>query len=251
MVVDPMPRRLTGWHAETIDSIAVREAAELVSGMRGHYVWFTHDDGMLTPWICETEHPGAPPAGTVVAQGVAVTVRPDRPVPSSVTVWLAGQSQSKAIVSPGDDPTRVPDAMFWTDGALEKLLLPYYASVKGRYGPLFNVVLMGQWDGVIPPGIGDLEVAVDALRGYTPSRAVSETADAADDDPTAPSTVYAIAHLPRSEYVNNVYAGDGLSPAMEHRTAVLTFDGKDFDARPLFVDAQRATRRRGRAALTG
>jgi hypothetical protein len=226
------PERMTGWAADPLDSIVAREAAELVSGLRGHYVWFTFDDEQLTPWIAPSEDPGLPPPeGTVLWEGLTVAVRPDRPPPSSVVVTLAVSGAERTIV-PSED-TMPPDAMFWTDGSVEKLLLPYYASVKGNAAPFFTLWLMTTWDGHIPAGDYEEKKAAHALRKYFPSRA---TQDVSDDPP--PSEVYAITHLPRSEYVSDTGAAvANLSPALEHRTAVMTFDGTGFDACALFRSA--------------
>jgi hypothetical protein len=234
-----MPDPHAGWAVARVDSIVAREAAEFVSGMRGRHVWFTFDGGVLTPWVCPTEAPGTAPAGTVMAQGVAMRVRPDRPAPRSVKVRLQ-TGHANPVVEPDDDVTRAPDSIFWTDGAVEKLMLPYYASVKGRASPVINLVLMGKWDGRIPPMSNDLEAAVSALPSYFPLAAgpAANMVAAADDDPTSTSTVYAITHLPRSEYVMDpgVTGGSG-SPALEHRTGVLTFDGASFALHPLFRGA--------------
>jgi hypothetical protein len=232
----PHVKQMIGWPAERVDSVLAREAAELVSGLRGHYVWFTLQDGTLTPWICPTEEPVLPPeevAMHVVMHGVAVTVRPDRPAPFSVNVAVNVSDDFYQVVYPGGDA--VPDSMFWTDGAVEKLLLPYYASVKGRFGSFFNLWLMGKWDGFFPPDCTDPESSVAALRRYFPGAAA---ATAADGPPT--SEVYAITHLPRSEYVSTGLeetAGEGLSPALEHRTRLLTLDDGTFGTHPLFHGA--------------
>jgi hypothetical protein len=213
----PLPpelKWLIGWQAERgVDSVLAREAAELVSGLRGHYVWFTLEDGTLTPRICPTEEPVLRP-DNVVMHGVAVTVRPDRPAPSSVKVTVNECDEIHPIVCPGEHA--VPDAMFWTDGAVEKLLLPYYASVKGRTTPYFTALLMGKWDGSIHPDCKPGEIDVvrppEQLLPDTPGRA-------ADDDG---STVYAITHLPRSEYVSDGSPASPASPALENRTRLLT-----------------------------
>jgi len=229
----PEPTRLTGWPAERLDSILAREAAELVSGLRGHYVWFTLEGGTLTPWIAETEVPGIPPTGTVVAHGVAVAVRPDRPAPSNVVARLESGDENPIVPPPGYpyDSMQVPDAMFWTDGAVEKLLLPYYASVKGRRSPFFIATLMEKWDGWLCATETGPERVAAALEHYFPATA----ADGVDEDPPI-SDVYAITHLPRSEYVSDAGMADPprFTHALEHRTALLTFQGGAFRSHPLF-----------------
>jgi len=222
---------MAGWPAVQVGSIVAREAAEFVSGMRGRYVWFTHDDDVLTPWVCPDEYPGERPNATVVAGGVEVAVRPDRPAPTSVVVRLESGDEHPLVSTP-DDPTTVPDAMFWTDGAVEKLLLPYYASVKGKGAPFFITILMGKWDNAngISPECTDPECAVTALRHYFPRTAP----DVVDEEPVSP--VYAITHLPRSEYVSDgsMIAQPVSHAALEKRTMLLTFDGTGFNSHPLF-----------------
>lgn len=223
--------KLAGWPTHEADSIVVREVAEFVSGLRGHYVRFTFDGSELVPWVFPTESPGTLPEewdALKVSEGVTVAVRPDRPYPSHVSVRLEGVTEAYSIVPLEPpraaaivlepDPIRDPDSVFWTDGAVEKLLLPYYASVKGRHAPEFITLLMGKWDGSIHPA--------------HPAATLAELIPAAllaDDD--SPPEVYAITHLPRSEYIDG-YTGGGAanggevahSPALEHRTALLTLD---------------------------
>jgi len=218
--------RCDGWKVggNEVDSIVAREAAEFVSGLRGHYVWLTLDDGELTPWICTTGQPGTPPPGKrVFASGVATAVRGDRPPPSGVTLRVEGRTDH-TIVGPGADPTAVPDSIFWSDGAVEKLVLPYYASVKGRDAPFFACLLMGKWDGLIGAGCGDSECALIALRGLIPGEGRP-----AGDPITAP---FAVTHLPRSEYVSD--AGGGFRAALEHRTRLLTAGPDGIEEHPLY-----------------
>jgi hypothetical protein len=90
---------------------------------------------------------------------------------------------------------------------------------------------MGKWDGSIS---ADLPV-----NGNCPPIVVTpleqpclDTADRAADDDA--SSVFAITHLPRSEYVSD---GSPASPALENRTALLTFDEAGFARYSLFGSA--------------
>lgn len=217
--------RFAGWKVgRTLDSIVLREAAEFVSGMRGRYVWLTLVNDELTPWVCPTESPGRRPRGVWIAEGVAAAVRADRPAPEEVVLVVNGIRHP--LLSPDEDRVTARDAVFWTDGAVEALLLPYYASVKGRLAPFFGTVLMGKWNGLIPPDSNDPECAVTALRGLMPGAGRSV------DGGPGPSSVYAVTHLPRSEYVT-----DGTAPtaALEHRTRLLAPDGSGgFVEHPVF-----------------
>jgi len=214
-----------GWKVgPQVDSIAAREAAEFVSGLRGRYVWLTLDGSELIPWICPTEQPGDPPKERrVFASGVATPVRSDRPAPRIVTVQVDGQTEH-TIVAEGADPTLVPDSIFWSDGAVEKLVLPYYASVKGRDAPFFACLLMGKWDGLIGADCANSECALTALRGLIPGEGRP-----AGDPITAP---FAVTHLPRSEYVSD--AGGGFSAVLEHRTRLLVAGPDGIEDHPLY-----------------
>lgn len=224
-----------GWKvgANEVNSIVAREAAEFVSGLRGHYVWLTLDGGKLTPWICPTEQPGAPPPDRrVFASGVATAVRGDRPPPSEVTLRVEGRRDHHTVVGPTIDPTTVPDSIFWSDGAVEKLVLPYYASVKGRDAPFFACLLMGKWDGLIGAGCCDTECALTALRGLLPRQ--PGEARPAGDPIAAP---FAVTHLPRSEYVSD--AGGGFSAVLEHRTRLLVAGPGGIEDHPLYGSPDR------------
>ncbi|HEX6369166.1 MAG TPA: hypothetical protein VF006_09550 [Longimicrobium sp.] len=219
--------RLQGWRVRggAGDSIVMREVAEFVSGVRGRYVWLMLEADQLTPWLCPTEAPSPEPPteGRVAFSGVSTPVRGDRPAPRAVTLTVNGSRRD--VVKPGDDPTAVADSVFWTDGAVEKLLLPYYASVKGRLAPLFNLVMMAKWDGWLPPRCVRSACATDVL--LTMLRRSLERLDgarAAQAD--VQSTVYGVIHMPRSEYIsqNDYMAAAGSSAVLEHRTRLLTLD---------------------------
>lgn len=223
---DELPVECDPWSVgEGIGSIAVREAAEFVSGMRGRYVWLTMDKGELTPWVADSESPGKKPGGTIFAEGVTPRVRSDRPAPQTVSLRVEGRT-SYEIVPPGADPTTAPDSVFWTDGSVEKLVLPYYASVKGREAPFYTCLLMGKWDGVIDAASNDPQCAVDALQQLIPGSAAGREGT---------SDVFAVTHLPRSEYVSEM-AATRSSPALERRTRLLAVGPEGFADHAVFGD---------------
>ena len=222
------PRRMAGWRVTTeMESVVARDVAEFVSGLRGHFVTFQTEGDTLYPELYPTDQPlPAPdpaPAGVFRLAALAEPVRGDRPYPESVTVRvrdLRGQEHTHPVVGVDGDPATSPDCMFWSDGALEKLMLPYYASVKGGSAPYYIEVLMGRWDGVIPPGDPEPDVGASMrarLSGLF-GAAAAGTSAAPDDDHE--SSVYTVTHLPRSEY-----AATPPPEGLESRTVLLVEEG--------------------------
>lgn len=193
-----------GWKVtDRIESTVAREVAEFASGMRGHFVAFSTEEATLVPIVSPDT---LPPEGIAGARfdALARPVRPDRPAPCSVVLHVAGTDGSPlehtVVPGQGDLPTEfVPDSLFWTDGAVETLLVPYYASVKGGDAWLFEGFLMGKWDGLIKPH----SCSPSDLAGALAQRLhrLDHAARREDEDP-APSSVYATMHLPRSEYAD-------------------------------------------------
>jgi hypothetical protein len=197
---EPGPAQVRhGWGiTESMESVVARDVAEFASGMRGHFVAFSTEEATLVPVVSPDTSP--PEIRGALFGALARPVRPDRPVPSHVVLHVAGTDGSPIVhtVVPGQGelaPEFVPDSLFWTDGAVETLLLPYYASVKGSGSWFFEECLMGKWDGrIVPPSstcTEDVRSAMLHRFDYVTGRAV--------EDPD-PSTVYATMHLPRSEY---------------------------------------------------
>jgi hypothetical protein len=190
------------------ESVVARDVAEFVSGMRGHFVAFTTDGTTLVPEVCAGESPPPLPKATRFT-ALARPVRPDRPVPSGVTLLVEETPGSQPQPAPlipaaGDPPVEFrPDSVFWTDGSVEKLLLPYYASVKGGASWLYQFCLMAKWDGLIDPGCFQPQDVGTALLARVDH--ITHPAGRVDEEP-APSTVYATIHLPRSEYADEVAA---------------------------------------------
>jgi hypothetical protein len=212
-----------------VESIVARDAAEFVSGLRGHVVRFRQAEGVLEPWVAEDGPDRHLPDPWIEAE--TYRVRTDRPAPSRVVLQVghsAADTDVQVVPSPAapdGDPTNVPDSLFWSDGAVEKLLVPYYGSVKGLGAPLFTTVLLGRWNGLIRRGsrLGACAV-LEILQNFLDapadeSHAVQATeGDPVDDNP------FAVTHLPRSEYIpNNV--DEPPTQALEGRTQFLTLGG--------------------------
>ncbi|HEU0012816.1 MAG TPA: hypothetical protein VFQ45_03995 [Longimicrobium sp.] len=206
-----------------VDSVGAREVAEYVSGLRGHEVRVYSPpgpDGPVGPLV-----PSLTPldlAGyELLYDAFSPYHRADRPV-ATVELEVDGVWRKQEVSTPGAE--NVPDAVFWTDGAVEMLMVPYYASVAGQGAPAYLTVLLGKWAGSIQPDVVDplklrtltLEALVLLLEG-------AETED---------STVYAIIHLPRSEYVDEPIDATGAIGAgprdafwLENRTWLMTLHG--------------------------
>jgi len=149
----------------------LRKIAETASGMRETDLWFVVKDEKFTWQLSE---PRDAPEGAVVIP-VAKTPDPGPLVTEARISDAAGPGINLMEVKvPARGPypggTYPADAVFWSVSAVEKFLLPYYASVYGDQAP---------------------EAVATVLAILRPP------ADGARLEP-AP---YAIAHLPSSEYV--------------------------------------------------
>lgn len=209
----------------SLASIPCRELAEFASGIRGQSLAIAREGDELNVSGGST----TPPSSFDAENPVLYTDlhRPDRPGPVSVYALVNGDWMPLV----GPDATQLPtppDSLFWTDAAVEKLLMPYYASVKGRYAPWFVTLLMGTWDGLTPPGApGSTQLAIETLEKY-----------ASEPPSTRETEVFGLVHLPRSEYViegidDRVGIGSSGSVALENRTRVLTWSGGTFSVKPL------------------
>jgi hypothetical protein len=149
----------------------LRKVAETASGMRNEDHWFIVGDDSFR-W--QTSDPGLVAGATVIPVKAV-----NDPLPKVKAASISDHAEGSKIdlmsvtVPPGKGypgGTYPADAVFWSVSAVEKFLLPYYASVYGDQAPeAVRCVL----DILRPPA----EVSVD---GPAP---------------------YAIAHLPSSEYV--------------------------------------------------
>jgi hypothetical protein len=232
-----------------IDSVGAREVAEYVSGLRPRKVdvYSVELGGGLDP-VLSPEGDGTP-----LFTAESPLVRTDRPpVTVSLTYTLpsGGAPIPKPLTEIGGNPANVADSAFWTDAAVELLMLPYYASVEGAAAPWYLALLLGTWSGAIAPGIEDAAVllsrAVEGLGRVLPAkpanaldRAVERLAAEAEEavavveaTETGPfeSEVFALVHLPNSEWVDQQAAGVP-TIFLEHRTGVLTTRG-DFPLTP-------------------
>ncbi|WP_331875441.1 hypothetical protein [Longimicrobium sp.] len=155
----------------------LREIAETASGMRGDDLYFVIRDG--DPVICPSRTPVQEDDDTVV---IHCDPTPKDPT-STVRFASIGVEEDKCVnlmsvtvpeegFHPGG--TFAADAVFWSVSAVEKFLVPYYASVYGDRGPEMAKAVLG----VLLPE--SAEGGEGRIEGETP---------------------FAVAHLPSSEFV--------------------------------------------------
>ncbi len=171
--------------APTITYELLRQIAETASGLRDSTKYFVvgvdHDGTTCFSW-----HDKAPPPNedivVIPVQGVA------DPAPR-VRVAKIGTEKGRTVdlmrihihdCPPYPAGTYAADAVFWSVSALEKFVVPYYASVYGDDGPRHAQAVL---DALLRPHLNGVE-------GEVP---------------------FAVAHLPSSEYVPVRY-GDAVVP---------------------------------------
>ncbi|MDB4951878.1 MAG: hypothetical protein JWM27_4527 [Gemmatimonadetes bacterium] len=161
----PDPLRLT--------SLQIREIAEYAESVRGiggddvYFVAQLDDASNAVTITCEKELPAPSPLRVVIPASTA-SVQPLRDPVESVTILAKGMKQPDSL----DDY----DAVFWSESAVEKFLFPYYASKS-------------QWEAAHV-----LAALAKVFYGFVPG---GPAAGGAASDPIP----FAVAHLPRSDYV--------------------------------------------------
>jgi hypothetical protein len=234
--------RERGWQVgDEVESIVARDCAEFVSGLRGRFISFLTEGRELYPELYPTGEPVPSPATGATFQFAAAMspVRGDRPAPSRVIARvkaLDGKTYDHEIVPATGDPASIPDSLFWSDGGVEKFMLPYYGSVKGWTAPIYTALMMAKWEGLVRPDETDLAAGLDAMKRMIPD-ITGGPAAARDEEPVSP--VYGLVHLPRSEYTSS----PGM--ALEARTVFLAASGRETVRHVLHAgpDLQRGAKR--------
>lgn len=242
--------RERGWQVGgEVESIVARDCAEFVSGLRGRFISFLTEGRELYPELYPTGEPVPSPAPTGTFQFAAVMspVRGDRPAPMRVIArvkGLDGKTHDHEVVPATGDPAQIPDSLFWSDGGVEKFMLPYYGSVKGWTAPIYTALMMAKWEGLVPPDETDLAAGLDAMKRMIPE-IQSGHVRTQDEEPVSP--LYGLVHLPRSEYTSS----PGM--ALESRTVFLAASGRETVRHPLHAgpapqrDAKRSRKSTSRA----
>lgn len=241
-----------------IDSVGAREVAEYVSGLRGNTVdvYAVEVEGGLEP-VLTTQGSGPP-----LFSAFSPFVRSGRPTATASITYLGTEDQpvTTPLLQIGGGAANVPDSAFWTDGAVEMLLVPYYASVEGNAAPWYLMLILGTWSGAIPPYIEDAAALLSQVvqlfsrvlqeeeeDATSPAaRRVAEEAQAVTEGMTSAATetvagvagvaavadavsgpfdsqVITLIHLPNSEWVDQTAAPSSIRA--EHRLAALTPEG--------------------------
>ncbi|HEX6748257.1 MAG TPA: hypothetical protein VF092_13255 [Longimicrobium sp.] len=179
----------------------LRGLAEYASGVRkGVTVWLAaYGDGRIEEVPDGAPRPGALVVGTVVGEG-----RGNRD--SVEYAWIGPFEDGKEAVDLleiwHDGETMKSDSVFWTQSAVEKFLLPYYASVAGGHAVTKIERLLGLLGSTV------------TVRARGPSELAPMEGE-----------VFALIHLPQSEYVAR--ADDGPLPT----DLAVAIKGKDGKAR--------------------
>ncbi|HEX7239826.1 MAG TPA: hypothetical protein VF263_06145 [Longimicrobiaceae bacterium] len=157
-----------------LNSLALRDVAEFASSVRspgGDPVYFvtTVDPATGRTRIKHVkEHSRCSGAHDVVVPADTTAVQPGRPLVADVTIRAEGMAEPESL--------NQYDAVFWSEASVEKFIFPYYASKC-------------QW-----AAAHVLSVISQIFYGYVPDENRSNAV-------LAEEVPFAIAHLPRSEYV--------------------------------------------------
>jgi hypothetical protein len=150
----------------------LRRAAEAAASFRNQEVYLVVDD---QGWSIREERPDDP-EGKAVIPIRSPGKEPAAPPPVQVAQIGVDRTKPPADLLNLKDPQGKPlgpaDAVFWTSAAVEKFLVPYYASVYGDQSP---------------KKLTDLINILGTVRDPSPG-------------PNA-GDAFAVAHMPKSEYV--------------------------------------------------
>jgi hypothetical protein len=166
----------------TLDSIQLRLIAEAASGTRGRPVVFAVSPRGEIRELTGERTQDVPPESFTIACFTPDTT-PDQPPLVEASLQAAGAHRINLLDLPGG--LGGADSVFWSQSAVEKFLVPYYASVHGaRAG----------------------RAVAELLDAFAGDRRGAPYAAELDAEPLAKGDggevqVYALAHIPKSEYV--------------------------------------------------
>ncbi|MFL5537369.1 MAG: hypothetical protein ACJ8J0_00105 [Longimicrobiaceae bacterium] len=154
----------------------LRRAAEAAASFRDQEVYLVVDD---QGWSVREQRPDNP-EGKAVIPIKSPGKQPTAPPP--VLIAQIGVDPTKPadllnLKDPQGNPLGPADAVFWTPAAVEKFLVPYYASVYGDQSPTTLNHLIG----------------ILGTPRTPPAKVRSASADV--------DGAFAVAHMPKSEYV--------------------------------------------------
>ena len=150
----------------------LRRAAEAAASFRNQEVYLVVDD---QGWSVREKRPENPDGMAVVP--IKSPGKPTAPPPvlvAQIGVDVVKPADLLNLKDPQGKPLGPADAVFWTPAAVEKFLVPYYASVYGDESPKKLTDLIG-------------------ILGAPRDPSLSREASVGD--------AFAVAHMPKSEYV--------------------------------------------------
>jgi len=193
----------------------LRRIAETASGLRYQDTWFEVTD---TDVLIYDKEPTTVLPGSIL---IKCTGWKEPTIPKVATATIATDTSSIDLLAVPVPEQELPgwtgpmqytaDAVFWSASAVEKFLVPYYASVYGTLAP--DVV--AQLTNVFVPA-GSAELAANTMMEMVgaPPPPTSPPLDVVTPELTiSPPPDYdqpfAIVHLPSSEYVADAGLDDG------------------------------------------
>ena len=204
----------------------LRRIAETASGMRYQDTWFEVTDNDVQIWDHEPTGRELQPDSTVIK--CTAWPRPDIPQVTAASIASADQvidllnvqvpaaelqGWGEVTSQPGGQPMQA-DAVFWSASAVEKFLMPYYASTYGSMAPKAVTQLLNIF---VPPGSPELQgngmINLMEQSGTLPPNLAPTlgTPDVSITNPTGYDQPFAVVHLPSSEYTAGTPEGDGTS----------------------------------------
>jgi hypothetical protein len=197
----------------TLNSTHLRQMAEMADGMRGMPYLAANAEQI---WMAVA--PSEDPDVLSIPVDVPDTVKRRRTI-TQITVTLDDGREVALFPQTG----HVPDAIFWTESAVQKFLVPYYAAKHASDRRVDRVIRTL------------LDVFNGKKKKEEPHAPAPAGAAAAGEDPVV--EVFAMAHLPKSEYTGET------DPALALGSlAVLHAEGEEvrMESVPVYLGAARA-----------
>jgi len=165
---------------KTLTYQQLRMAAEAAASYRDQEVYLIVDaDG----WSVKAERPANPEGKAVIpVKSPGKPTAPPRVGFAKIGINEATAADLRNLKDPNGVAIGPADAVFWSPAAVEKFLVPYYASVYGDWSPTKLTALIGILGAPRAPiaHVGSAFAYVDAA---------------------ADAGAFAVAHMPKSEYV--------------------------------------------------
>lgn len=166
---------------QKLSSTQLRALAEMVDGNRG--TPYAYAKGRRI-WMSPTEDPD--PNANIIPVDTRDVVAKRRCI-TQITVQLDDGNEYTLFPPEGT----FPDALFWTESAVQKFLVPYYAA-KSAADPRVDRVI---------------RTLLDTFNGKLPKKPPVDDGAPASDGTVE---VFALAHLPKSEYTGETGAAAAL-----------------------------------------